>query len=222
MFLLANTMLQVSEMDTEVSFLNIRDFIPGELPREPRIPDSRFPRLVTTHREYLGQPARSIYLLRHPADVMVSYYHYLSGRWNRDLGSFSSFIRDPRFGIPAWIKHVESWEGRRDILVRFEDLKQNALAQLRRIVDVCDRDIDLKILEAAVEKSSFENMKKIEEKKGLPYKEGANPDYTFMRKGEYNRGKSFFREKDYIYLDKTASHLLERYGYEEDEVGLNE
>jgi len=212
MFLLANTIIEVSGIDIEVNFLNIHDFIPGEFPTKSL--GEGFSRIIASHKEYKGQPTRAIYLLRHPADVMVSYYHYLRGRWNKDVGEFSEFIRSPKYGIPAWIRHVRSWEGNWDILVRFEDLKKDSLVQLRKMVSIFDKDIKNETLETAVEKSSFENMKRIEEEKGLPHKKGANPNYTFMREGKYRKGKELFREKDDIYLNKVAQEILQEYGYE--------
>lgn len=217
LFLLANTMLRsVGATDSQVTFLNVHELIPEEPTGEPTV--RGFPRLIASHDNYVGQQGHVIYLLRHPGDVMVSYYDYLRGRWNRDLGSFSSFIRDSGSGILAWLNHVESWEGRWDILVRYEDLLQDPLAELERMVALLSREVSDDVFKKAVELSSFENMRRIEEEKGLPPKPGANPGYTFVRKGKYGRGEDMFSFDDYRYLHAVADHVMERYGYVDSDV----
>lgn len=215
--MLAHTMCEYTGKDVSVDFSTIANLVP-EIPPTAGLPRQSlfegFPRVIKTHERFVNRSTCSIYILRHPADVMVSYYHYLRGRWNKNLGEFSGFIKNPEYGVPAWAEHVKSWEGNWDILVRFEDLKQDPLAQLRKMISLFDKDIKNEILEAAVKKSSFENMKMIEEKSGLPYKKGANPNYTFVRKGEYRKGKELFKNREYKYLNKVAREILQRYGYE--------
>lgn len=153
--------------------------------------------------------------MRHPADVMVSYYHFNVGRKEMDLESLSSMIRDEELGVPAWVKHVESWQSHWNLLIKYEDLKRDALNELSRMIRFIREDdkVSGKILEKAVEKSSFESMREVEEKWGLPKKPGKNPNFTFMREGTSTEGKEMFSPSDYSYLREKAGHLLDRYGY---------
>lgn len=211
-FLIANTLARAGGKDVDIHFRNLNDWFSSTFPRQP--PVGGFPRLMTTHDPHLGQRTRAIYVLRHPADVMESYHHYLANRWNEDVGEFSAFLRDEAWGVPAWRRHVTSWEGHWDVLVQFEELKDDPLSQLREVVSLLDRDLDESVLEYAVEQSSFERMRRMEEEYGLPVKHGANPDYRFMRKGESDQGADYFEEADYRYLWETAGEVMERYGYD--------
>jgi len=217
-FLLANFNKLYYNKKGVINFKNIYRWVPNDIPvpKKPPIEDEGLPRMVARHSLYEGQDVKSIYIMRHPADVMVSYYHFMIGRKGMELGSFSSMIRDSDLGIPAWVDHVESWEGNWSLVIRYEDLKRDPLNELSRMVDLIggyDGDIQ-GIMEKTVKKSSFENMKRVEEKWGLPNKKGKNNNYTFMRSGKSNKGKEKFSDSDYLYLKKRAGVLIDRYGYD--------
>jgi hypothetical protein len=144
---------------------------------------------------------------------MESYYHYQRDRLNKRVGSFSQFIRNPEWGLPAWVDHVRSWERDRDLLVRYEDLKLDPINELQSLLSLWEHRIPLRVLQQAVKKSSFDNMKRVEEKCGLPYKRDWNHKYIFMRKGKITRGEDFFSEDDEKYLDRVTGELLSRHGY---------
>jgi hypothetical protein len=213
-FLLANSIVLEAGRDEEIHFHNSSRWVSTTEPRKPPVEIDGYPRMVADHVEYQGQGTRVIYILRHPADVMESYYVYLRDRWNEPVGEFSSFIRDEEWGIPAWRSHVESWEGSVDILVTFEDLKADPGAVLTEMYTLFERDLDDAVIDEAVRRSSFEYMSRMEEKYGIPEKRGANDDFTFMRKGESTQGEEFFDESDYRYLREAAGNVLDRYGYE--------
>lgn len=214
-FLLANTFLVYSEDSEEINFHNISEWISEDFPEKPPVHRLDLPRIVAKHEAYSGQQTKTLYLLRHPADVMVSYYHYLTGRVGMDIESLSTLIRNVEYGIPAWIRHVKSWEGTLNLLVKYEDLKRNPLDQLDRImklVGVHDQ-VSQGALEKAVARSSFENMKRVEEKWGLPIKKGKNPNFTFMREGSSTRGEELFSGEDYYYLERMAGSMMKKYDY---------
>lgn len=213
-FLIANTIVRAAGRDDDIHFRNANDWVSSTFPASPPADVDGIPRFVATHDNYKHQEANIIYILRHPADVMESYYHYLGGRWNEPVGEFSEFIRSDQWGVRAWKRHVESWDGHRNVLIKFEDLKRDPKAQLKEICDLFDRDISEKELEYAVTKSSFENMSRMEERYGLPQKHGANQDYVFMRSGESNLGAEYFCENDYRYLWQEASEVMKRYDYD--------
>ncbi|MCS3863269.1 hypothetical protein GGP86_003065 [Salinibacter ruber] len=212
-FLLANSMLINAGRDDDVHFKNNTDFISATDPQPPPIAGA-YPRIVADHSEHDGRDVRVIYLLRHPADVMESYYVYQRDRWNDPVGDFESFIRDENWGVPAWSSHVKSWEESIDVLVTFEGLKANAGDQLRSMYTLFCEDIDDVTVEEAVERSSFENMAQMEEKYGVPEKKGANSNFRFMRKGKAAQGAEYFRDADYRYLWKEAGDVMSRYGYD--------
>jgi hypothetical protein len=216
-FLVVNALVWAGGRSDEIHFRNASDWISTTVPREP--PVNGFQKLLSNtdpHDEqpYLDAETRVLYQIRHPGDVMESFYHYRRGRWNEDVGTFSEFIRSDRYGVQSWVDHVESWQGNWDVLVRFEDLKTDPATCLRDICSLFDHEFDEETIEYAVEQSSFENMAALEEEYGKKRKPGANPNYTFMREGSSDRGEEYFNEDDYRYLDDMAGDLMEVFGYE--------
>lgn len=216
-FLVANAVVRAAGRDDDIYFGNHRKWLSTTVPMEP--PVDGFPRMLSNtdpydDQQYLGPETDVVYIIRHPADVMESFYDYRRGRWNDDVGTFAEFVRSKRWGVPAWRDHVESWEDNWDVLVRFEDLKQDSLAELRRIVALFDHEFDEATLEYAAERSSFETMRRMEETYGKPERYGADSDYTFMREGTADRGESQLDDADYRYLDEAAGDVMDQYGYE--------
>lgn len=216
-FLLANAIAVAAGRDDDINFRNNHRWVSTTVPKEP--PVEGFPRLLSNTdpygaQRYLNADTNVVYIVRHPGDVMESFYHYRKYRWNDDVGTFSEFIRGDRWGVPAWKSHVQSWDGNWDALVRFEDLKRDSLAELRKIVELFDHPFDESTLERAAERSSFERMRQMEAEYGKPTKHGANPNYTFMRAGESDRGEAYFEPTDYEYLHQTAGDDMERFGYD--------
>lgn len=216
-FLLANTAVAAGDHDIEINFINSREWISTTLPKAP--PTDGFPRFVASHGIHGGERTRVIYILRHPADVMESNFEYRTNRWNESYESFSTFIHREDHGIPSWKRHVESWEDVVDVLVTFENLKADPKRELERMLTLVERDISDDELEWAVEQSSFENMSRVEEKYGKVNKIGANQEYTFMRRGEADKGVTVFDQSDYEYLERVAGDIMDRYGYEVPDAG---
>lgn len=212
-FLLANSIVVAEGRDTEIHFLNSSGWISTTVCKTPPIGEG-YPRIAADHGEYAGQNTKAIYILRHPADVMESYYVYQRDRWNEPVGEFSEFIRDDEWGVTSWKSHVESWEGHVDVLVTFEGLKDDPGARLREMYTLFEPTIDDETVAAAVERSSFENMARMEEKYGIPEKHGANNDFTFMRRGDASQGADYFDDDDYRYLWEAAGDVMNRYGYD--------
>jgi hypothetical protein len=169
------------------------------------------PRLVKTHRLYdpraYGEN-RSIYVVRHPGDVAISYFEYQKAKNGRG-GSGSdlkAFIRDPEYGVPAWCEHVRSWRSRADIVIKYEELKTDAVMVLERVLrrfGLVNR-VDDAVVKHAVERSSFDKLKDVEEEKGRPKQDRFDSKYRFMRRGNTGEWEKRFDESDIDYLrEKT-------------------
>lgn len=212
-FLLANSVVIAAQREVDIHFLNSSEWISTSVPKAPPV-DAEYPRIAAEHGEYQGQDTQVIYILRHPSDVMESYYVYLRDRWNEPVGEFSEFIRDAEWGVPAWRSHVRSWEDEIDVLVTFEGLKYDSGVQLENMYTLFDVGVSDQVVAEAVKRSSFESMARMEEQYGIPQKHGANNDFTFMRRGEATQGKEYFTDADYRYLWETAGDVMRRYNYE--------
>jgi hypothetical protein len=107
-----------------------------------------------------------VYLLRDGRDAMVSYKHYLEGLVGREL-DFLDLVRTGRELFPCkWHEHVAQWlanpHDAKMITVRYEDLKKDPVAQLRRVRDFAGLTGDDSALERAAQETSFSAMKQRE------------------------------------------------------------
>jgi hypothetical protein len=221
-FLMANSIVGAAGRTDDVHFKNLKYWMAGSEKPPTRPPVDGFPRMRGTHDKpseatYLGEDTKVVYIVRHPGDVMESFYHWRRDvRADAEVGTFSEFLRSEH-GVQAWIDHVESWENRWDLLIKFEDLKQDPASQLNKVWNLIERDINESTVRYAVEQSSFENMSQMEEEYGRKKKAGRNPNTEFMRKGESDHGDAYFDTEDRQYLENTAGDLMLRLGYDGNE-----
>lgn len=139
--------------------------------------DARLPRLASTHSiPYaglslalrLGLPhPRYVVLVRDLRAALVANYEKWKGRYGCDFGEF--LRGDPagrRFNSDLWwcLRFCNAWGDalaaapQSLLLVRYEDLRAEPLAQLRRVRDFWDLDLDDALLVAGRERSGKEQM----------------------------------------------------------------
>lgn len=160
-----------------------------------------------------------IYIVRNPMDVMLSNMNYafrMQGLGNdpatrnriRELfiERFINYRGDPNWipiGIGSWVEHVTSWitnaPGFPCLILKYEDLLADPVAQLDKVSHFLKLHSSAEELQAAVENSSFERMKNIEEKE-LTQKipgfylaentpQGIAEGYRFMFRGKAGAGE---------------------------------
>src|SRR5205085_11792879 len=110
-FLLANA-LRPAEPATFATFGEVVPDIYDETDRELRRRPS--PRVLKSHEPYDERYRRVVYLVRHPADVAVSYYHYLIKMRQIPPGYevarfVASFVRGRLDDFGTWGQHVSGW-----------------------------------------------------------------------------------------------------------------
>jgi hypothetical protein len=215
-FLVANAIELAANEKKVINFKNISDWVSIDYPKKPPVESVDVKRMVARHELYRGQNTRVIYLIRNPADVMVSYYNYNIGRKNMNIDSVSHMIRDEEMGIKAWVRHVKSWENEVDLLIKFEDLKTDSKNVLKKIIRFLglEEQISNDIIKKASEKSSFENMRKIENKWGLPERKGKSKKHRFMRKGATKEGLYELTNEDLKFIKKVSKKVINKYGYD--------
>ena len=187
-FLIAN----LRHPDQSVSFANIERLIPDAtvvssraLKRVPR------PRLIKSHEYFDPRYPKLIYLVRDPRDVALSLYHARRKyRTIDDSYSIERFVSE-RF-LPgdldvSWAEHVGTWmSARRNsptfLLVRYEDLREDTLRELRRMALFLGLSADISSLTRAVEMSTAERLRqleKVEHERWLGTK-GKRTEHPFM------------------------------------------
>lgn len=164
------------------------------------------PRLVKTHWTYdeaaFGN-CRLIYLWRHPGDVAISYFHYHRSGMKRDAkyDNLSAFIRSDSYGIKKWCEHVQSWLPRADIVLRYDAMQRDTVGMVECIFDelVIEKPSQ-DIIREAVRRSTFREMRRIEDEKGRAYPKRFEESSRFTRKGEVGEWKEVMSEEDKVYM----------------------
>ena len=195
--------------------------------------------IVQTHS--LPQPAirKPIVVLRDPRDIMVSFYFkkihfdrqarngkvFLTGSFQHDPKretsvDFCEFLsahlvapEHPRFHFRDFAK---SWVFDREnsFTVKYEDCKQDAESQLRRMLDFVGKKVDDEQIVHAVEKNSFEN--RTLQRSGKKRKPGEAESGQFERKGIVGDWKNVFNSESAKIFDKYEGEPLIKLGYETD------
>ncbi|XP_075554122.1 sulfotransferase ssu-1-like [Dermacentor variabilis] len=157
------------------------------------------PGIIKTHLPFHLQPyspkAKYIYVARNPYDCCVSFYHHTKSRprYGFQDGTFNQFVDmfirgEVDFG--DYFDHLLSWyEHRGDpnvLFLTYEDLKKDTYGWISRIADFLGKEEygnkvreQPSVLDNAVELTSFQNMKSInEEFRNWPLELEALPDET--------------------------------------------
>lgn len=165
----------------------IRTF--GELP-SPRVFRNERPR-------YPRQYPRTIYVVRDPRAVLVSYYHHYIAVTDASE-SIESFvaryitdgcISDWEPTVTRWDRQVMRWQARARrqpvSFVRYEDLASDRVSELRSLARFIGLASTEDELEAAAAKGAFEVMRADEETGGSGvYGKDARSGSRFIRRGE--------------------------------------
>jgi hypothetical protein len=141
--------------------------------------------------------------MRHPGDVAISYFEYLGakGRHSMRKTDLKAFIRDSEYGVPAWCEHVESWRPEADVVLRYEDLKEDVVSSVQRALKALDIDyVQNSVVKQAVVRSSFNNLRNIEEKEERVLPKEFDSSYKFTRKGKVGEWKDRLDRKDIDYI----------------------
>ncbi len=186
--LLANALLIANGYRARATFSSVRNYIvdlcAAEHAESHPFADPPI-RLYKTHSVFSPQFIHSLYLVRHPADVMASGYRYAQGRGWWDERPIEEFIEHPLLGLERWQKHINSWlvEHRyaSDVafvhLIRYEDLVRDPLRELKAINKNFGWGLSEEIFNQAIELSSKRSML---EQESTYRKNNPNHEFEFV------------------------------------------
>ncbi|OGW75555.1 MAG: hypothetical protein A2Z72_01365 [Omnitrophica bacterium RBG_13_46_9] len=206
--------------DKTLSFRNIDRFIPDVYRHAEYANSISPPRFLKTHHPFYGCFPRFIYIYRDGRDVFVSYYFYMKQR-NQVKNGFSEFLRErlirhPRYLHP-WHEHVSKaldFANKfpdRALLLRYEKIGDFAVDYAYKIAEFCRLDVSKKVIENAVKKTSFENLRKVEKEYGPEIEK--YPDVDFFRSGRTGQWKEIFSGSDSEFFYSIAGPTMKRLGY---------
>jgi hypothetical protein len=184
--------------------------------------------------------AAAIYVVREPADVLASNYHYglRSGRDPGDSAAafdqyFECFLQnrgDPRWiqlGMGSWEENVRSWLDVTHpfpvLRIRYEELVADARCVGRSLARLLRPAASEEEVDRAVENSSFRRMRELEEadirdkRTGVFYKpylqRSIDSGHRFMRRGKVGEGSGRLSSEQRARLHGAFQPLLKRLGY---------
>ena len=221
-FLMANLHSKMSNIEREVTFFNVHDFIPDiQTTKEIKSEPLPFPgyRVIKSHSNYNGNYLKVLCIVRDPRDTLLSYFHFLCGL-GQFHGTLSELIRDEQFGITAWVRHISGWLDTPASLsidfVRYEDLLQEPRAELTRIYGLLGHKLDAEHLDQAIANSSFQKMRASE----VEWNYGRRPailenNLKFMRFGKAGGWRESYTTGDLQYIESLARRYMRHFSYEE-------
>ncbi|HLR61015.1 MAG TPA: sulfotransferase domain-containing protein [Lentibacillus sp.] len=182
------------------------------------------PRLVWSHDRYNPSYPKVIYLVRDPRDVVISYYHHFQKYYGetRDFDEYFDAFMEGDIGPGMWDANIESWLDKQEkikngfLLVKYEDLLENTSKEAKRIINFLNLDRTEQEINEAVNWSSFDNMKALEQKQqshlngNSPF---VNHNMPFVREGKANKWKSVLSKEQQQQIDQTFDKILTRLGY---------
>jgi hypothetical protein len=139
------------------------------------------PRILKSHEPFDERYGRVLYLVRHPADVAVSYYHYLID--TRVIGAgyeiarfVDSFLAGRLDDFGTWRDHLAGWlDGRHGsanfVLVRYEDMVRSPEDALAAVLALVGAKTDEATIATAVERSTAAELRRA----GAPLVRRAQP-----------------------------------------------
>lgn len=190
-FLVGNA---TSGADGSVDFRNIDKVVPDiHKSGAPVLEALASTRFIKSHAAFDPRYPRVIYIVRHPLDVMVSYFHFQ--RKNRKLAADAT-LKDyvPQFldrpgAYGTWAQNVESWTaamaGNPDfLLLRYEDMLADPEGELRKILAFSGLPDTPEVVARTVELSSSDRMRRLEQEQAGAWKATRDSDKSipFVRK----------------------------------------
>ena len=138
---------------------------------------------------------RYVYVVRDPADAVVSFWHHLSnqrgdaGTYEGTLPEFAAEISQGTQPYGAWSAHVSDWAASaRDpavLIVRYADMKRDAAEVIRRVA--AHLGVEHVDAAAVARLTSFDEMK-ADAKRYAPVSVAWAPGFEFIRAGRVGDG----------------------------------
>lgn len=221
-FLIANLIARGETVD----WSNIERRVPDiYLGRDPQLRALARPRYFKSHEPYRPEYRRVVFIIRDPRDVAVSYYHYVrkAGMLPIDatLDEFMKrFIEGRIDPYGSWGENVGSWLGARRntpdfMIVRYEDLLEDAESQLLRIAEMLHLPADNGQVRLAVENSKADRMRALEESQRGQHRllKRSRKEIPFVRAAKANQWQTDLPPEAIQQIEASWLGLMSELGY---------
>jgi hypothetical protein len=165
--------------------------------------------------------AGSIYIVRDPRDIAISYASHLGvpiDRVIRLMGDPAATVGGDdahvfeRLG--SWSLHIQSWAGRRDprcLLLRYEDMQIDPLRSFGRVVAFLGTTPDPDRLAQAIRFSAFDQLRDQEQSNG--FIERPAQSQQFFRSGRSGQWRDLLTPAQRAQIEADHGVEMERCGY---------
>lgn len=207
--------------------------------------NSAVPKTFFTHdnyiKDYTGKPASKqpfydkpvVLMVRDPRDVAVSQFFQWKHRLkpnkvvlnnypprDKEISLYDFVMSDVGGGMAEVIDYMNVWAAEKDKvekfhLVRYEDLRAQPAEQLRSLLEFIAVDASADEIDAAVEFSSFDNMKKMEGEAKFRLAGGRmmpgdknNPDSYKVRRAKVGGYRDYFSDEEVAAIDLQLTQSL--------------
>lgn len=222
-FLIAN----LTHPNTPANFANIHKLVPDPegtakklLDRMPR------PRIIKSHECFDPRYPRAMYIVRDPRDVALSQYHYHRKCRKIDddypMEKFvDRFLAGQTCPHGSWGENVSTWlvtrrNDPRFLLLRYEDITANTSRELSKIAAFVGINATPEIIQQAVERSSAENMRKLEQAQShlSTLTKSSRQDLPFVRAAGAGGWRTGLPEPLVAKIEAAWAPLMQYLGYE--------
>ena len=167
--------------------------------------------------------SRVILLVRDPRDVVVSHYFQVTKRSEKplDLPSMNAFIRHKYYGVERIVRFYQiwnrnSWIPQQLLIVRYEDLLENGIATLNKILNFIDvQNVDSAVLKQVYEESQADKMRQLEMQGKVEGMRNFGPSKNALkvRRAKIGSYKDELSNDDIRYCNRIMKNLSRAYGY---------
>ena len=154
------------------------------------------PRFIKTHRNhynFLYGKNKIVLFMRHPMDVMISYFHYASAKKQLSFdGDFSDLVMHPLMGLENYMKFYSSWIPKAGLTIKYEDMRRDSLATFNNLVKYLELDFTSEQVKTALEVSSLDKTRKAQKISSDSHQNNFKKGFVFARKGSIGEGQAIF------------------------------
>lgn len=222
-FLIAN----LAHPETPATFANIHELVPDPEGTAKKILDHKpRPRILKSHECFDPRYPRAMYIVRDPRDVALSQYHYHRKCRKIDddypLEKFvDRFLAGQTCPHGSWAENVSTWlvtrrNDPRFLLLRYEDITADTPRELSKIAAFIGINATPEIIQQAVERSSADNMRKLEQAQShlSTLTKTSRQDLPFVRAAGSGGWRKGLPEPLVAKIEAKWGPLMQSLGYE--------
>ncbi len=219
------------DFDGNFNLTNIKDFIPcihGQDELITRYNNLQTPRLFRNEWPvYPEMYPTTIYLVRDPRAVLVSYYHHyrtVTGDSHMTMEAFvdeylsHGCIRNFEPNLTTWNKQILYWQERSKqqpvITVKYEEMVDDLGATLKKVLEFINVQFNQEVIELALNRGNFESMRQVEEQHGSEsYPNTKANGSWFIRRGKKNSWETELPPRSASKIKRQFNSAMRHIGY---------